>query len=105
MCFIPPHPGPVSVASFNTNQLTGSVPPGWAQFPPSSTAWSSTCLAGVFSRFGGCDVPDRPALVDFYVSTNGRAWNHHDGWLTATDPCSWFGISCATNASGVSKVR
>ncbi|MCB0036633.1 MAG: fibronectin type III domain-containing protein, partial [Anaerolineales bacterium] len=40
------------------------------------------------------------ALVSLYESTGGYAdyswdWVQDDGWLTAADPCTWYGVGCA----------
>lgn len=35
------------------------------------------------------------ALEDIYISTNGSAWDHSEGWMTDSDPCtSWYGVDC-----------
>jgi hypothetical protein len=36
----------------------------------------------------------KSALLDLFNSTNGAGWNHNDGWGTATDACTWFGVKC-----------
>ena len=42
------------------------------------------------------DVPEaeRQALLALYGATNGPAWAHREGWLTATSPCTWYGVTC-----------
>ena len=76
------------------------MPSGWTTFPASSAAWSNTCLYNVTSRFLGCDIAERAALVDVYVSTRGNMWLTHTGWLTFTNPCNWIGVVCVANSSG-----
>jgi hypothetical protein len=39
----------------------------------------------------------RYALTTFYYSTNGDDWTDSTGWLTETNECTWFGISCGSN--------
>lgn len=36
------------------------------------------------------------ALVALYESTGGSAWKVRTNWLTAADPCQWFGVTCGT---------
>src|SRR4051794_25883173 len=36
---------------------------------------------------------DSLALVDFYNSTDGPNWKHHDNWLTSNPLSSWRGIT------------
>ncbi len=40
------------------------------------------------------------ALVALYNTTNGDGWTDNTGWLTAADPCAWFGVTCE-GGSGV----
>ncbi|NJO14856.1 MAG: hypothetical protein HC877_03645 [Thioploca sp.] len=37
------------------------------------------------------------ALVALYDSTNGSGWNNKAGWNVTNTPCSWYGVSCASN--------
>ena len=37
------------------------------------------------------------ALVTLYNSTNGPGWTNSTGWNTATDPCTWHGVTCFSN--------
>lgn len=39
---------------------------------------------------GQCD-----ALNALYWATRGPDWTNQRGWATATDPCTWGGVSCA----------
>ena len=32
--------------------------------------------------------------MDLYNSTNGSNWTENSGWLTDSDPCSWYGVVC-----------
>lgn len=54
---------------------------------------------------GTCDVagvavvttisqPECDALVALFNATGGVNWNQNTRWATATDPCTWFGVSC-----------
>lgn len=48
---------------------------------------------------------EQSALVAFFHATGGSAWRNHTGWLEAgTDPCAWFGVTCAGAAAGVQHV-
>ena len=80
----------------NNNQLTGTVPTQLAtMYPVNSTSWSSTCMLNVSQPNAGCDLAERDALVDLYVSTGGLHWIAGSQWLTTSHPCAWFGVGCA----------
>ncbi len=51
--------------------------------------------------------PDRQALEDLYVATNGDHWQlprfETERWLTNTSPCTWSGVRCSSNrVTGIS---
>ena len=78
------------------NELNGTVPSQLsAKFPVNSTTWSSTCIANVSSPKSGCDLMERPALVDLYASTSGPQWVNNNGWLSLSHPCMWYGVTCS----------
>ncbi|MEM7532851.1 MAG: leucine-rich repeat domain-containing protein [Chloroflexota bacterium] len=35
------------------------------------------------------------ALESLYDSTNGPSWTTKTNWLTGSDPCAWYGVTCA----------
>ena len=35
------------------------------------------------------------ALVAVYSAANGSTWLNNQGWLSSSDPCTWFGVTCA----------
>ena len=37
------------------------------------------------------------ALVALYNSTGGPSWSNRTGWLVTETPCTWYGITCASN--------
>ncbi|MCL1601404.1 MAG: cell wall-binding repeat-containing protein [Actinomycetia bacterium] len=39
--------------------------------------------------------PECDALVALYATTDGPNWDINTGWNTPTDPCGWFGVTCA----------
>ena len=85
-------------AFFGTNQLTGAVPDGLTgAFPMASTAWSGNCIVNATGRLAGCDLPDRPALVELFTATGGTGWLNRTLWLSgAVDACSgWVGVQCS----------
>ncbi len=50
----------------------------------------------------GVRVPQQPlpesekqALIALYNSTNGPSWWNQTGWLSDSDPCTWYGVTCA----------
>ena len=78
------------------NQLTGTVPSQLASvFPANSTAWASTCITNSSALLSGCDLVERPALIDFYLSTGGPYWTLSSGWMSSTHPCTWYGVGCS----------
>jgi Leucine-rich repeat (LRR) protein len=34
------------------------------------------------------------ALVALYTSTAGASWTDSSNWLSTTDPCTWYGVTC-----------
>ena len=45
-------------------------------------------------------MPERSALIEFYVSSKGREWTVSTGWLDpSVDHCDWHGVEC-DDASG-----
>ena len=46
------------------------------------------------------DQPERAALVELYIATNGSSWTTKTGWQnysTGSDPCddNWNGVLCS----------
>ena len=92
------------------NQLSGSLPPEVSSvYPPSAVMFSGNCIANASSRYVNCDLADRVALVDLFVSTSpgSTQWANavSCGWLTNTNPCSWAGVQCDTSTGPVKYVR
>ena len=84
-----------SKINFSGNQLTGTVPASLTGvFPVNSSIWSSNCMVNTTTSVAGCDMNERPALIDLYVSTAGPGWTVNTGWLTTSHPCTWFGVTC-----------
>ena len=89
----------------SSNQFTGSVPAQLTSvFPPSSAVWSNNCIVNASTSLSGCDLVERSALIDFYVSTRGPNWAINSGWLTASHPCSWYGVGCLGGSSNAGPV-
>lgn len=40
---------------------------------------------------------ERADLMRFYKSNFGTLWTDSSGWATASDHCTWFGVSCTAN--------
>ena len=80
---------------FGSNQLSGTVPAQLTSFPSTSAAWSYSCITNSAVSSSGCDMAERQALIDFYLSTGGPYWTSSSGWMTATHPCTWYGLSCS----------
>ena len=85
--------------SFAGNQLVGVLSPELdASFPAaSSAAWAYNCIIGCIGLYVGCNLQERAALVDLYLSTTGDGWTTRDGWLTGAHPCAWFGVACSAD--------
>ena len=80
---------------FASNQLSGSLPTQLTTlFPAASSTWSSNCIANCSSLLTGCDLAERAALADLYVSMGGPYWTVSSGWMSSTHPCTWYGLSC-----------
>ena len=87
--------------NFTSNQFTGTVPSVLsALFPASSATWSLNCITNCVNQYPNCSMPERQALVDLYSSTFGPGWTTNTNWLTKTNPCSWYGVTCTTASSG-----
>ena len=83
-----------------SNQLTGTVPLQLTTlFPVNSTTWASTCITNCNSTLAGCDLVERQALIDFYLSTGGPYWTLSSGWMSSTHPCTWYGVTCANGST------
>ena len=41
-------------------------------------------------------MPECAMLVALYNNTNGSSWTNHTNWEAAADPCTWFGVTCAS---------
>jgi len=48
---------------------------------------------------------DRFLLTVLFYLMNGESWLLKDQWLSSDSFCSWYGISCNTNANGSSSVQ
>ena len=68
----------------NTYDLTVTVTPG-----PRPCKIAGTTVATALDR-DQCD-----ALMALFNDTSGNSWNEKAGWGTPTDPCGWYGVSCA----------
>ncbi len=45
---------------------------------------------------------DRTQLKAFYLTTSGQNWVNATNWLSNSDKCSWFGVSCNNDGNIVS---
>ena len=66
--------------------------------PGSVSAGTHAILSPAFTCDGVTEIPvhECEALVALYNSTNGPGWSRNDGWLTASTPCNWYGVTCET---------
>ena len=54
----------------------------------------NVCLINGASVNTALNQPQCDALLDIYTSTNGNNWDNNDQWISATDPCNWYGVNC-----------
>jgi hypothetical protein len=45
------------------------------------------------------------ALTSLYHSAGGANWHNNNGWLTDSDPCTWFGVSCTSENANVNNIE
>jgi len=77
---------------------------GGSVFSSSSPAQAAgPCDIGGVSVSTVASQPECDALIALYNSTDGPNWTNSTGWNTATDPCTWFGVTC--NDAGVTELR
>lgn len=110
------------------NRLTGTMPNGFRTVALTTFDLSGSCVddAGIRavgnwvdhpgyspgdrcpigSRFPPCTGivstmtgPECLALVMLYRTTGGDTWTNDTGWLTESDPCTWFGVSCKVDGT------
>jgi hypothetical protein len=51
-----------------------------------------------------CTYPtilERFALATLYFATGGDSWTVSTEWMTATEECSWFGVTCTTSVTSI----
>ena len=41
------------------------------------------------------DLTQRFVLATLYYNTDGPQWKNNDNWLEQTEPCTWYGVTCA----------
>lgn len=63
-----------------TNAAVSPPPPSPSPPPPSSPPNTTQLL--------------RASLRALYESTSGGGWTSRSGWLSASDPCTWHGVTC-----------
>ncbi len=60
-----------------------------ARLQAASTAYDCTAATGL-------PQAECKALVAIYTATGGAEWKNNTGWLASTAPCTWYGITCAS---------
>ena len=55
-------------------------------------------LAPVLRSLLALTPAQRSALGALYAATDGEGWANKTGWLGASDPCEWFGVTCNDGA-------
>jgi len=67
-----------------------------------------TCLSGLFTSSparGAIPAGERSILQNLYISTNGDSWTNKTNWNgPAGTECTWFGITCDTGNSHVTRI-
>ena len=66
-------------------------------------ALAGTCVIDGTAVTTYASQADCDALVALYASTDGPNWDTNTGWNTPTDPCGWYGVTCAWTG-GVSQL-
>jgi Leucine-rich repeat (LRR) protein len=63
--------------------------------------WDTIAPRGQTDRNNNGDVPEseRDALLQFFETTYGSQWYHHDGWNTSASVCTWYGVRCKQSGS------
>ncbi|KAL7425957.1 hypothetical protein ACHAXM_000241, partial [Skeletonema potamos] len=58
---------------------------------PEETSFSNPCGQG---NWYSSIEDEKVSLMAIYDETNGQKWKHNSGWMTESDHCQWYGISC-----------
>lgn len=87
--------GEVTISEYSNNKLEPSYtvrhPCGKEENKerkPSKTQTSNDSSASISSP------KERRALVVFFEATGGSQWKSNGGWLSDSDHCDWFGVTC-----------
>ena len=59
-----------------------------------ASALASAALAAI-------PASEKLALTTLFTTTSGATWQRSDNWASSSDPCFWFGVSCAEDWSAV----
>ncbi len=62
---------------------------------PTNTPEPPTATPTNTPTSGSIPPAERAALEALYNSTNGASWINNTGWMTAADPCTWYGVYCS----------
>lgn len=93
---IPPPPTTTTTTTTTTSTTTPTTPS--TTVAPSTT--TTTTAPPTACRVRGVvvatalDGPECDALVALYDNTGGSNWANHTGWISNTDPCTWYGVGC-----------
>lgn len=93
--------GPDTAGQFSLLVDLGSTGIGWARPDAISVVAAGPAVPGctVLGSFVATELSQQECdgLVALHQSTDGPNWTDDTGWLTATDPCTWFGVICGGN--------
>jgi len=110
----PPQPSPPTASSGECEAqptredaflfvLESVTPPELLQDPntPQGVAFN-WILSADEAQIDPCASPEvstqRYALATFYYATEGDTWIDNNGWLSGSNECSWFGITCNSDS-------
>lgn len=68
-----------------------------------ATAVAGSCTADLDAVGSAMSSAECDALVSLYNATAGPGWTDSSGWLSDSDPCTWYAITCG--ADGVTAIE
>jgi hypothetical protein len=57
------------------------------------------CTATSKGSFESDIAAERAAIISLYNSAGGTKWINQAGWLSGSDHCTWFGVTCYNSTS------
>ena len=79
----------------HTDGLSDTVSFTWSTEGQKVITVTATNAGNTVTATHVVNLDERDALVTLYHSTDGPNWTRQDGWLGASSPCDWYGLSCS----------